>query len=303
MLELGYATTQDKAEIIRLWQEAFGDDEPYTSWYFANIYQKERTFCLYGDEKKPGKKPISVIQFAPYSLFLHGESIDVCYLVGVCTDSRYQGQGYAAKLMRYAINELSSRFRLIMLYTDIPAFYQPFGFSHCYGQQTINIPAAPSADIPHIWQRSSLIPADIASCQRIYQQMTSELNGYILRSEDNWRNYLADFLCGEGRLYLKDDAYLLWFVDEDRIAKIKEIGYSSQAALGEALDLAAHIAKSNGLAQISWQAPLSAPCAKGDIVPHVMARDCTAQGSAQEIIAATQKLFGESQNLWVNEIT
>ncbi len=300
MIKTAYASAADTAAIIRLWKEAFGDDEPYTSWYFTNVFRPERTFCLYLDDQL-----VSVIQFAPYQLFLHGDTIPVAYLVGVCTDPPYQGQGYASTLMNWAIGQLRRDYQLLMLYTDIPAFYHPFGFTHCYQLHRYHLPAAATATLPEKWRKGTLEPDDIAIYQHIYQQMTADFDGYILRDTQNWHNYLADFLCGDGGLYLTDTAYLLWFIDEDHTTKIKEIGYSNQLALAEAKSAAGNIAQANNLPSIVWDAPyaLNVPGLKGITVPHVMAMDCRSTGSAAAIRQSTQSLFGPSDTLWINEIT
>ena len=38
-----YAVEQDKPQIRSLWEQGFGNDEPYTSWYFSRVYRSERT--------------------------------------------------------------------------------------------------------------------------------------------------------------------------------------------------------------------------------------------------------------------
>jgi predicted acetyltransferase len=300
MIRLGYARDKDLPQIMRLWKEAFGDEEPYTSWYFKTIYQPQRTCCLYLDDC-----PVSVIQFAPYQLCLQGKELPVAYLVGVCTDRLHQHQGYASSLMKFVIEQLREEFALLMLYTDIPGFYLPFGFSHCYHLRRFYLPQGESTTIAGSWRLGRIDEEDIAIYSRIYRQMTANLDGYIKRSSTHWHHYLSDYLSGRGGLYLSDRSYLLWFINEDNQAQIKEIGYSESGQLHQALALAQAIAKRENLGCLLWDAPLATdiPGLDSETIPHVMAMDCRLKGTAAEIIRQTQELFANSNRLWVNEIT
>jgi len=299
MFTIAYATPKDTAAVMALWGAAFGVDEPYFSWYFNNVYQADRTLCLFSDNIMAAS-----LQYAPYTLRLHGEELDIAYLVGVCTGQAYQGRGFAHALINDIIRDLRRTYRLLMLSTDIPDFYRPFGFIHCYYLRRHTLRANPCPDIMRQWDIGLLTEAELDHCARIYQKMTTDLDGYIIRSKTGWRHFFEDFLGDGGSLYLNPDAYLLWLI-EDGVCKIKEIGYADGNALYKALDLAKHIAATRGFSAIVWDAPLAAPLAitNTTVLPHVMVLSCEAVGHAAEIAEQTKKRFGNPKNLWVNEIT
>jgi predicted acetyltransferase len=301
MYSIAYAREQDLPAVHALWRGAFGDDEPYTSWYFYTIYRPERTFCLF-----VGATMAACLQYAPYALSLHGQRLPIAYLVGVCTAPPFQQQGLSRALVRYALTQLRAAYRLVLLATDIPEFYQSFGFCHCYWLRRHILPAA--ATIPGSngqWRASGILDDDIDCYSHIYRRMTTHLDGYLARSRENWRHFLADFFCDEGGIYLTADAYLLWII-ENGVLKIKELGFTSGAALMRGLSLGRQIAASRGFDSIIWDAPLAIPAPPAaPLLPHVMAIFCDAldSGSSGLIASHTRELLGSSSKLWVNEIT
>jgi predicted acetyltransferase len=299
MIRIAYAKPDDIIQIKVLWGEAFGFGEPYFSWYFQNIYRPERTLCLFVDSIMA-----STIQYAPKKLKLHGHEVAIAYIVGLCTRRSMQRRGYGHKLLKYALAKLRDTYRMLMLYTDIPEFYQPYGFSRCYSLRRQMFQAAFNPAVMRQWRLGSLNEEDIAAYDAIYKKMTADLDGYIIRDQAGWRHFFADFLCDKGSLYLSSDAYLLWLVENDQ-CKIKEIGYTDNSALKNALALGRHVAKIQGFANIIWDAPACAPIFDQNavIVPHVMALSSAPSGSGAKIAAQTKEFFGEDKNLWVNEIT
>jgi len=45
-MELRSAAPNDGACVRALWEQGFGSEEPYTTWYFQRIYRPERTLLL-----------------------------------------------------------------------------------------------------------------------------------------------------------------------------------------------------------------------------------------------------------------
>ena len=299
-----YARPGDLEEVRSLWIEGFGDPQPYTKWYFRTIYQPERTLCLWD-----GPNMAACLQIAPYRLMLNGQPHRVAYLVGVVTGQAYRHRGFGHQLVQYALNQLSaSEFSLAMLYTDIPEFYAPLGFIHCY-QQCLQRFSPKNMSPPPGWRLSLQEENDLARCDQIYQRMTKTMNGYILRSPKNWKNLLADFLCDGGDLWISKTGYLLWYPDLDGTCfRIHELGYATQTALEEALALAQGLAANHGYTQIAWSSPLSTPKLGEDlrIIPHVMCRrlDLPREYSEENAATATLDLYEKTWSAnWVNEIT
>lgn len=297
-----YARPNDFQAVRSLWVEAFGDPQPYTDWYFRTIYQPERTLCLWD-----GSNMAACLQLAPYRLMLDKQPRRVAYLVGVVTGQAFRHQGFGHQLLRHALNQLTiGGFSMAMLYTDIPKFYLPLGFVHCY-QQCLQKFSPCAVPLPSGWRLSLQNHIDLARCDQIYQCMTKTWNGYILRSPQNWKNLIEDFLCDGGGLWISKNGYLLWYPDGASF-RIHELGYADPIALKEALILAQSLAATEGYSQILWSAPLAAPKIGNNlyIMPHVMCRrlDIPTQLTAKEAAIATLELYKKTWSAnWINEIT
>ena len=301
-MNIRYARPQETELIRRLWIEGFGDAQPYTDWYFRQVYRPERTLCLW-----EGREMAASLQLAPYRLQLNGHIEKAAYLVGVVTSSAYRSRGFGKALLNYALNQLKqSGYKLAMLYTDIPEFYTSLGFCPCY-QLRRQLFTAENAPLPEGWRLSKRRPEDLARCDKIYRSMTQSWNGYILRSPENWRNFTDDFLCDGGELWLSQQGYLLWFPEQEQL-HIHELGYSSAEALSQALTLARSLCAKQGLPTVSWNAPLPTPRLgkEAEIKQHVMCRrlDLPDNWLPEAISEATLELYRSSADSnWVNELT
>ena len=295
-----YATEQDKPQVRKLWEQGFGDEEPYTGWYFAQVYRSERTL-LYEEDGRL----LSSLQLAPYLLSLKGRSVPAAYIVGVVTEESCQGRGYASALLRRALSDLQKDGReLALLYTDIPGFYEPLGFICCYRLRRLRFPAAEAG--PR-WEKRQPTAETIAHCHDVYQRMCRSFDGYVLRTAGNWRTYLEDWLTDRRNgLYIGENAYILTDVSENGYG-IKEIGYTNEDALQQALACCAGLAADHGYAEFCWDAPQSAPLpAQADetLRSWVMARVTGGELTATEAAAATLESLGAPEpRLWVGEIT
>ncbi|MBR5430397.1 MAG: GNAT family N-acetyltransferase, partial [Firmicutes bacterium] len=248
-----YAEAPDTPRVRALWELGFGNEEPYTGWYFRQVYRSGRTL-LYEAEGRL----CSSLQLAPYELSLKGQAVAAAYVVGVVTDTVCRGRGYASALLRRALRDLAAAgYELALLYTDIPGFYEPLGFTCCYGLRRLRFDAAGTSAAG--WVKQPPTSEAIAHCQRVYKKMCTGFDGYVLRTAENWRNYISDWLTdGRNGLYLGPDAYFLTEYTPDGLS-LKEIGYASPAALRDALRAAAALARAGGGAGFSWDAPELAP--------------------------------------------
>ena len=296
-----YAIEQDKPRVRALWEQGFGDEEPYTGWYFARVYRSEHTL-VYEEEGRL----LSSLQLAPYLLNAKGRTVPAAYIVGVVTEEPYRVRGYANALLQRALSDLQQDGReLALLYTDIPGFYDPLGFTCCYRLRRLRFPAAEAG--PQ-WEKRQPDKAAIAHCQDVYQRMCGSFDGYVLRTAGNWQTYLEDWLTdGRNGLYTSEGAYVLTDVSESGFG-IKEIGYTDEDALQQALACCARLAADHGYAEFGWDAPESAPLptqAGETLRPWVMARITGGLGlTAAEAAAATLELLSApNPRLWVGEIT
>lgn len=299
-----YARSSDTPALRALWEQGFGGEEPYISWYFDQVYRPERTLV----EAEFGVIR-SALQLAPYILQLRGRARRAAYVVGVVTAPEHRGLGLSSALLRHALGQLGQAgYELALLYTDLPDFYARLGFTPCYSLRRLCFKSAAEA-APAMWRQARPTPEDLRQCDRIYRRTCAQLEGYILRSPENWRVYTADWLSGgHGGLYLNQSSYILTDSDSSGF-RVKELGYSDANSLRAALDYAARLAAEAGFTHFTWDAPQTAPLppqAGEKEIPWVMARigGWQEHQTPQEAAAATRELLGAPDpRLWIGEMT
>lgn len=222
-------TENDKADIMELWAKDFESYEPYFSWYFNTIYRPERTYVL-----KDNEEIAAAAQLAPYKMSMRGTEMDINFTVGVITQPELRGQGLGAWLMtELGKVEKDAGLPFSVLVAVCPEFYAKLGYCHCYEEQKLNIKIG---ELPKItgfdgkWQELNIEEA-ISPVLQVYSQMTTQLNGYILRTENNMRNFLTE-LTGDGGkiiLYYENDfpqAYMLCMPQEGQFL-LREMGFAA----------------------------------------------------------------------------
>lgn len=298
-----YARKQDSPQVKRLWAAAFGDEEPYFSWYFREIFRPQRTLAVFD-----GQEMLACLQLAPYTLSLHSQPLPVAYLVGVTTAEAFRHRGIGHRLLHYALAELAaSKFQLALLYTDIPAYYAPLGFTQCYTLRQL-IFSADDGELPAGWQDYPFTTTSIRHLNNIYQKMCSEFDGFLLRNENNWRSFLGEHFSEGGGILATDHSYLLWTKDKE-ILRLRELGFLDRKSLRHSLEFAQRFAAARGCSHLQWLAPQNIPLIRQrseTAFPWVMAR-CLSQSENMDpetIAAETRRMLGApDKKLWINEMT
>lgn len=194
------AKPTDKAAVMELWAKDFESYEPYFSWYFNTVYKDERTFLL-----KEGEELLAAAQLAPYMLKMRGECLPIDFAVGVITQPEHRGKGLGAKLMRELLRVQKERGKYFSLLVAVtPIFYAKLGYCHCYEDKRCDMPIGEleaKGQFAGCWQ-SCEIEAAIPLLQGIYKKMTAALNGCIIRTAENWRNFLTELLNDKGQILL-----------------------------------------------------------------------------------------------------
>lgn len=301
-MHIRYGRSQDLPAIKQMWAAAFGSDEPYFSWYFNEVYRPERTLLLLEDQL-----PVSSLQFAPYLMMLHGEIIPVSYLVGVTTLAEYRQRGYGKLLLQQVISDLgNTQNQLLLLHTDIPAYYQQVGFVNSHFLRRLQF-SAQACQHAESWRELAVGHVTEQFCDQIYRQMCSTRNGYILRTKQNWQQFIADHLTeATAHLYGSEQAYVLVWQENNQL-QVREFGYIDEASLQDGLRfLRSHAAKL-GLEAVVWDAPETLPLPqqlREQTVPHAMAYYLGETGSPQTMAERTlEYLHAPDPALWISEIT
>lgn len=115
---------KDFNDMLRLWQEVFGDDEAYVRDYLLSWRQRGNSFVRRMDG--------SIVSTAD----VHGfscDGIDVSYIFGVMTDKRYRGRGLASsivvEILRWLGNGNGYLAMLVAGSDTLAEWYRGFGFS------------------------------------------------------------------------------------------------------------------------------------------------------------------------------
>ncbi|MCL1817013.1 MAG: GNAT family N-acetyltransferase [Clostridiales bacterium] len=300
-----WAGINDKQAIMDLWAVDFESSEPYYSWYFDNVFQPGLTLCDFY-----GTNLAAMLQIAPYQLSLGGMAHKIAYLVGVICAPSFRGQGLATALIKEAHSKLLRQgYAATLLYSDIPAFYKPSGYCHCYTRQQLHLAAEQFSllsillDGQSDWREGSLVD-DIPALSAIYERMTSHYEGYIIRSADNWRTYLGEHICDKARLALAENrAYILYRL-EKKVLQVIELGFVDVMALRCALAEAARLGMAEGAQSLAWPAPANAP----QLLPHIPSGLWQEQPFVMAKLLGCQSAIEDlkrslSLPLWINEYT
>lgn len=115
---------KDFNDMMRLWQEGFGDDEGYVRDYLLSWRQRGNSFV----RRRDG----SIVSTADVHRF-SCDGIDVSYIFGVMTDKRYRGRGLASSIVVEILRWLgdgNGYLAMLIAGSDALAeWYRGFGFS------------------------------------------------------------------------------------------------------------------------------------------------------------------------------
>lgn len=123
-MEFTAAEERDRGSVSELWQECFGDGEPFLSFWFGKVYDRCNTVTA-----KEGERLCAALQFTEYRLNVCGEAKKAAYICGVGTRTDMRGKGIGSGLLAAAENILKSRgFDFVFLISEADAFYEKAGY-------------------------------------------------------------------------------------------------------------------------------------------------------------------------------
>lgn len=118
-----FAKSENFNEILSLWNECFPDEEDFRDWFFANVFDVEKTLIYIKDNQIAG-----MLQM--YSV---SSNMGMCtYIYGAGTSRKFRKQGIMAELI-YKSFEISKEFGnefsfLIPASDALFKYYEKFGF-------------------------------------------------------------------------------------------------------------------------------------------------------------------------------
>lgn len=187
MIRFAQNIPQDTLQARKIWAECFGDPPVWLEWYFQEVYEPENTLFYEVDGHLA-----SHLQMRYFDLSLRGRTVRAGYLAGVATYPQYRKQGFSRALIEKAFAHLrAGGAEICFLVPTIFRFYERLGFATCYDKTLYQITHHElplPADEP--WQQAGTDSGLVLDAA--YRYALRGDNGYVLRSEKDWRTFLQD---------------------------------------------------------------------------------------------------------------
>jgi len=214
------AHDNDKDDIIKLWKECFLDEtEKSTQFYFDYYYQKENTYVL-----KNNNQLLSALQIVPMTIMKNHHLKDVYFIIGVCTQKNYEGQGCMKELLHFVLSLYKEN--TIYLQAYIPEIYKSFGFYGAYYHQRINV----SKD-KLLYSDNFDLSNDYSLLPIYYNTFVQHFDGYKIRNKDDWHKMIKRIEAFDEQLRIfENDGYMIYHEEEKEIY-ISEFIYLNKEAI------------------------------------------------------------------------
>lgn len=223
-MNIRYANEKDTNGIKNLWSYCFGDGESFINYYFNNKYDFKNTILI-EDEDQTGEI-LSALQLNKYTIKLKENNYNVSYIVGVSSKPEVRGFGYMKNLITHTLKELYNRGELVSILMAIDyRLYKRYGFEHCYDQLQYNIN---TEDLSKFKLDNRLKKATIDDAKflsKCYMKSMENLNGYAIRDEAYFTNFIKEIECEDGHVYLSNEGYIAYYIQGDTIY-VREIIYN-----------------------------------------------------------------------------
>lgn len=227
-MNIRYAKSSDKNQIVSLWNYCFEDGEDFVKYYFENVYDKKNTIII-----EENNEVLSALQLNKYKIDLRNRKYDVSYVVGVSSKPEVRGLGYMKHLMTYTLEELYKSGEIVSLLMAIDyRLYKRYGFDHCYDQIQYNIK---TDELSGFRVTSKLRKADFEDSKilaEIYTNAVKNLNGYALRDEVYFDRFMKEIESEDGYIYIDEEnkSYIAYYMQGDTFF-VRELIYNNISSL------------------------------------------------------------------------
>jgi predicted acetyltransferase len=196
-MSIRFATSADTAAVKDIWRKCFGDGEPFLSWNFSRNYNPCDTLVWEEDGKI-----IATLQMQSKNISLWGEIVPGNYIFGIATLSKYRGRGIANALITQAFKVAFERGHIISLLIPFNyRFYEKYGYKMAYKlvKATVNKKDySPDDAYGHTIELREINDETIKIMQNIYEKFCEPLNGWIVRTDNEFRLILESVIGERG---------------------------------------------------------------------------------------------------------
>lgn len=203
----------DIGEAKALWKSSFGDSKKYIDTYFENKIELGNSLGLFEEGLA------CVVHMLPYKIRVQGRVLQSSYIAGAATAEQKRNRGLMRIMLLESLKLMKQRGILLThLYPFKHSFYEKFGWTtYSYVQKNTET----NGKKAQVRQTR-----DINLLHALYQNMMQKFDGYVIRSETEWKWRLSELFCDGGRaaVLLEDEtpvAYMLYY-GEGTKAKVIE---------------------------------------------------------------------------------
>lgn len=259
-LEFRPARAADARDLRQMWVEAFGDEQPWTDWFFSTHHQTGNLWVGASNGNL-----VAQAHLLPHVLRIRGKDFPVCYIVGVCVNESLRGIGVGKALMISLMEEAGRRgFLAGILQPRYPDFYRKLGWDYFVDKRVFRADLPPGAIRSGRPEKISVDGSpDWKILNGIYTTYTAGLNAYAVRGSRHWETLLAEH-CGDGgKVCILGNgsspcAYALYHTKFGNLAA-REVAYEGTEARDGLLAFLSDEATQAGSEWMEWTDPGDAP--------------------------------------------
>jgi len=229
-MDIRLLDSNDIDEAKALWKSAFGDSDALIDTYFENKITTHSSLGMFDNGLA------CVVHMLPYRIRVQGKEMMSSYIAGAATAQDRRKRGYMRIMLLESLRLMKMRGVLMThLYPFKHSFYERFGWAtYSY----VNKPVVTIGKKAEVRQTK-----DIGLLDALYQSMTRDYDGYVVRGEKEWKWRLSELFCdgGKAAVLIENDApvaYMLYFFENNK-AEVIEAVYGER---GQAQRLAEHLA-------------------------------------------------------------
>ncbi len=226
-MKISLADSTFKPQVKQLWHDCFGDDDPYLSWYFDNIYKDENTVVAHENGRLLG-----ATQLRPHKIVIGGKIYNCSYVCGVSTQPDVRGRKIGSAIMEKTAEIAKSRGgEFNVLVPIIDGFYEKNGYARCFERTEYFF------DINKTLRYLEHGKSKFADCTdekrllEIYEEFCLGYDCYMLRDNNYFRQLTDQYnACGGGCVMFESGGYMLFYAEKGELRIEEAIALNKNAA-------------------------------------------------------------------------
>ena len=206
----------DTEQAKALWKSAFGDSDEFIDTYFENKILPGNSLGLFDNTLK------SVVHMIPYNIRVQGRNLQSAYIAGAATAQDRRKKGLMKLLLHESLTLMRSRGILVThLYPFLHSFYEQFGWAtYTYVEKQTVSKGAKAQSVEQT--------KDINLMHTLYHNMMRSCDGYVIRTEKEWKWRTDELYADDGNTYvLYEDGepvcYMMCFEEDSRVEIMESV--------------------------------------------------------------------------------